>query len=81
MKNVIICAAVLINIGGCKAGHGLNVTVNSVADHVRIKKLEILGEDGQVVLRADADEDGNGRVIIYSADGDVIASLPEGIEG
>jgi len=79
--SVILCVAILTNVGGCNNANGLNVTVKNVVDHVRIKKLEVLGKDGKVVLRADADENGNGRVIIYSADGEVIASLPEGIEG
>ena len=76
----VLCAAAGLALGGCNNGSPVHVEVKGVADHLRVKKVEILSEDGKVVMRADADENGNGRVVLYSADGEVIASLPEGIE-
>ncbi len=72
-----IAAAVITFAPGCSIGSPVHVEVFADGQIGRFKSLEILSEDGSVVMRADADDDGNGRVTFFDAEQNVTETLPQ----
>jgi len=77
-----LTVAVVVPLGalsGCgDFGYSPEVRVTiPQTDEIRCKTLEVVNKEDQVVVRINTDDDGNGLLTVFAADGEtILATLP-----